>query len=74
MESVRVQVKDVREGAERVNFVVLEGVKVEANSLQVNDQNIGRLGNHSSLLKVNFPRAAITVVVIDNLTFDQLLK
>ena len=74
VEAIWLQVKYVREGAERVDFIVLERVEVEANPLQVHNEDIGRRCNHSTLLEVYLAAAAVAVVVIDDLTFDELFK
>ena len=74
VEAIWLQVKYVREGAERVDFIVLERVEVEANPLQVNNENIWRRRNHSTLLEVYLAAATVAVVVIDDFTFDELFK
>ena len=74
VEAIWLQVKHVREGAERVDFIVLERVEVEANPLQVNNENIWRRRNHSTLLEVYLAAATVAVVVIDDFTFDELFK
>jgi hypothetical protein len=74
VEAIWLQVKHVREGAESVDFIILERIEVEANPLQVHNENIGRRRNHSTLLEVYLAAATVAVVVIDDFAFDKLFK
>ena len=74
MEAVRLQVKHIWERAERVYFIILKRIEVEADPLQMHNENVGRRGNHCTLLEVYFALATIAIVVIDYLSFDELFK
>ena len=74
VEAIWLQVKYVREGAERIDFIVLKRVEVETNPLQVHNEDIGSRCNHSTLLEVHFAAAAVAVVIIDDFTFDELFE
>ena len=74
MEAVRLEIKDVGEGAEGVDFIVLECVEVEADPLKMHDKNVGRRCNHCALLQVDLPVAAVALVVVDDFALDQLLE
>ena len=58
----------------RIDFLILEGVKVELNSLQMNYQYIGRLSNQLSLFNINFLLAVFALEVINDGAFNHLLK
>ena len=74
MERVRLEVENVGEFTEAVDLVVLECVKVEANSLQMHNENVGSLRDHLTPLEVDLTIAAITLVVADDLSLDKLCK
>jgi hypothetical protein len=64
----RLQVQVSREFKVRVKLVVLEGVKVEHQSLQMEDQDVRCLSVESSLGYLNLLLAARALVVIDLLS------
>ena len=74
VERVRLEVEHVGERAERVDFVVLERIKVEADALQVHDEDIRCLSNHHSLVQINLTIAAVALIVADDFTFKLLLQ
>jgi hypothetical protein len=71
---VGTHVEDVRELNSRVQLLVLEGVHVEDDSLQVNDQGVRQFLHHGLLLDVHTVQAGITLVVVDGFTSDQSFK
>ena len=52
----------------------MESVEVETDSLQMHNKNVRSGCNHGALLQVNFPIAAVTLIIINDFTFDLLLK
>ena len=50
VEAVWLEIKYVGEGAEGVDFVVLERVEVEADPLKMHDKNVRCCCNHCALL------------------------
>ena len=74
MEAVRLEIEDVGEGAEGVDFIVLECVEVEADPLKMHNKDVGRRCNHCALLQVDLPVAAVALVVANDLALDQLLE
>ena len=70
MEGVRLKVEDVGEFTERVDLIILEGVEVEADTLQVDDKDVRSGSDHGPLLEVDRPVATTAIVVVNNLTFD----
>ena len=73
-EAVGFEVEDLRELAKRVHLVCLKRLEVETNTLQVNNKNVGSLRNERTLAKIDLSIAAVTVVIVDDFTFDLLLK
>ena len=71
VERVWLEVKNVGEFAEAVDLVVLERVEVEANSLQVHNEDVRSLRDHLTPLEVDLTIAAITLVVADDLSFNK---
>ena len=74
MERVRLEVENIGEFTEAVDLVVLECVEVEANSLQMHNENVGSLRDHLTPLEVDLTIATITLVVADDLSLDKLCK
>jgi hypothetical protein len=74
LKRIVLQIEGVGEFESRVYFVVLEGVKVEDDSLQIHNQHIGRLCDELSLLNINLLLAVFTLEVINDRTLNHLLK
>ena len=74
VERVGLQVEHVGEGAVRVDLVFLEGIEVEADPLQVYDEDVWSRSDHGTPLQVDLSVASIALIVTDDLTFDLLLN
>ena len=74
VEGIGLEIEHIGEGAVRVDLIVLEGIEVEADSLQVYDKDIWSRCDHVSLLEVNLPVAAITLIVVNDLALNLLLE
>lgn len=59
----------VWEFEERIDLVISESVKIENDSLEVDNEDIRGLRNQGSLTDIYFLHAAVTLVVIDDLAF-----
>ena len=73
MVTVRFKIKNLWEFEELVYFVISERVKVEHNSLKMDDQHIRRLGDQGSFADINSFLASIAFVVINNFSFYKFL-
>ena len=67
-ETELLQVKNVGELELRVVLDLLPGVVVQLNTLQLEDQSVGCLGNQGSLLEIDLLLATWTVIALDLLT------
>jgi len=74
VEGVWLQVKHSWELHERVELVVDESVKVEDDSLEMENQDVWSLRDQGSLGQIDLLVATITLIVTDDLSFDLLLK
>ena len=73
-ETVGFEVEDPRELAQCVDFIGLKRLEVKSNPLQVDNEDVRSLRNERSLAQIDLAIAAITLIVVDNLTLDLLLK
>lgn len=71
---VRPQVELSREFEVLVEFVVLKGVEVEDDPLEVDDQHVWRLRDQRSLAHIHLLLAAAALVVVDDLPLDERLQ
>jgi len=67
-----VEVQNFRERDLVVQLLVLEGLVVESDPLEMYDENVGHVAEHDSLLERDFLTARVTVVVFDRLTIKHL--
>mmetsp|Transcript_23113 Transcript_23113/g.22528 ORF Transcript_23113/g.22528 Transcript_23113/m.22528 type:complete len:203 (+) Transcript_23113:115-723(+) len=74
IERVGLEVQLVRELKVVVEFVVLEGVEVEHEPLQVHNEHIGGLGDEHPFADVHLLAAPFALVVVDHLPLHQLLQ
>lgn len=58
----------------RIDFLILEGIKIELNSLQMNNEHIGRLSNQLPLFNIDFLLAVLALEIINDGTFNHFLK
>ena len=68
------QVQDIREVKVAVDLLILEGVKVKYDSLQVHDKHIGRLSNQLPLLNIYFLLAVFASEIINDTTLNHFLE
>ena len=64
----------VRELKESVYFVISETIKIEYDSLKMNNKHIGCLRNKGPLADVYLFLTAIALVITNNFSFNQLFQ
>ena len=69
-----IQLKDVGKLEFAVHFLVAKGLIVEDNPLQVDDQHVGHISKQLALTNIDLLAAAVTKVVLDQLTLELLLQ
>mmetsp|Transcript_33660 Transcript_33660/g.51963 ORF Transcript_33660/g.51963 Transcript_33660/m.51963 type:complete len:204 (-) Transcript_33660:5923-6534(-) len=68
---IRLEVEHLRELEQVVQLIILERVEVEHDSLEVDDQHVGRVRNQGALVNIHLLLTAGALVVIDDFSGDK---
>lgn len=68
------QVQDIREVKVTVDLIILEGVEVKYDSLQVHNEHIGRLSNQLPLFNIDFLLTVLASEIVNDRALNHFLE